>query len=126
VAEITGQWQQDIENDWIRRVTWTGVTESDTFAPVKCPEYGEVTLQAAGTFGTGGTVQLHGTLDTAAASTNYWPLTDVHTGAALAVAALGGATAFNSGYWVKPVISAGTGVSVNVTVMFQAPRRRGN
>lgn len=126
MAEITYDWQQDIENDWIRRVVWEGVTESDTCAPVKCPEFGEVTMQVAGDFGTGGDVQLHVTLDGASDSSNYWPLLDLHTGNTLEISAMGGATAFNSGYWVAPVISDGTDVAVDITLYFQAPRRRGH
>lgn len=125
MATITGDWQQDIENEWIKRIVWSSVTENDTCSPVKAPEYGEVTIQAAGTFGTG-VVQLHATLDTASNSSNYWPLKDVHSGDAIELSAMGGATAFNSSYWVKPVISEGAGATLNITLEFQAPRRRGN
>ncbi len=126
MATITGDWQQDIENEWIKRIVWTPVTESDTCVAVKAPEYGEVTIQASGDFGTGGAVQLHATLDGSADSSNYWPLLNVHTAEPIELTAMGGATAFNSAYWVKPVISDGADVSVTITVEFQAPRRRGN
>ena len=58
-----------------RVVTWSGLLNGDTGAPVGFMGSGDKSIQFAGTFGVGGTVVLEGTLD----GVNYHTLSDLQT-----------------------------------------------
>ena len=93
---------------------WTGVTENDTCAPIATPDKNERTFQASGTFG-GTTVSLQGTLDPAMAA--FYPCFALETGAAVAITAAGRVGILQNDYAVKPVVTGGTSVSVNIWFM---------
>lgn len=53
-------------------VTWTGLLNGDSGAPYEAPVYADRAMQVTGTFSTGGTLLMEGTID----GTNYATLTD--------------------------------------------------
>ncbi len=54
MAEKRASYPTIPEQYWIQTAEWQDVTENDTLIPVRHPEYGEVTLEASGNFGSGG------------------------------------------------------------------------
>ena len=93
-------------------VTWTGVTETDTFAPVSLPEYTNKSFQLTGTIG-GATTVLKGSND----GTNYAGLQDAE-GAAISMGAAGLVQVLENTQWYLPEASGGTGQSLTVTMLF--------
>lgn len=92
--------------------TWTPLTETNSDGlPVKLIGSGDRTIQVTGTFG-GGTIILEGSLD----GTNYFQLkdpssTNISFTAAGLKAVLEGVT------WIRPRVTAGTGVSLTAKLM---------
>lgn len=91
---------------------WTGVTEADTFAPVRLDRpINAYTIQVSGTFG-GSTVALHGSLD----ASTFAAMKDAN-GVAIGLTAAGLATGGTLVLALKPVASGGTSASLTVTLM---------
>ena len=95
----------------VLRVTWPAVTEADTCTPVSFPAWCERTAQVFGTFGAGGAVTMQGSND----GTNFATMNN-RQGAGIVVTAAGLATSQDLPVWVRPLISAGTGVSVSIVL----------
>lgn len=109
-------------NPNIVRVTWTGLLNGDTGAPVEIPEFPDRTAQVYGTFGAGGSVNMEGSNDKTTEAPTYALLTDpqgnnfTKTGAALEV--------FEEvTLLMRPNVTAGDGTtSLTVRVVVRRPR----
>ena len=92
------------------RVTWTDVTENDTFTPCNFPEYADKSIQVFGTFDSA-SVALHGSND---GGTTYAAL-NVPAGTAIAITTAGIKAVLENTEWIKPVASSG-GATQSLTV----------
>jgi hypothetical protein len=91
-----------------RTMTWTPLTETNADGtPAVDIGSGDRCFQATGTFGAGGTILLQGSLD----GTNWYGLKDP-AGAAISLTAAGLRQVLENPRYVRPFISAGTGVSI--------------
>lgn len=98
-----------IEKDIIL-VTYDNLDEADASpASLEFPELGEVSVQVIGSFGSGGTVLIEGSND----GVNYGTLTDPQ-GVALSLTAAGIKSLQQITRYIRPRVSAGTGVDVDV------------
>jgi len=97
------------------QVQWTPVTEADTCAVVKFPEYADRSIQVAGTFGSA-TVVLNGSND----GTNFAGLRDPsHTAISITSAAI--QAVLENTVYTQPSISGGTGQSLTISMLFHLP-----
>lgn len=91
-------------------ITYTGISEADlTPAPFELPEYGNRSVQVAGTFN-GGTLTVEGSND----GTNWAALTDPQ-GNSLAFTAAQIEQIQEITRFVRPRVSAGAGVALTVS-----------
>lgn len=89
-------------------VTWTPLTETNSDGlPARYVGAGDRTFQVFGTFGAGGTVILQGSTD----GTNWATLRDSNN-AEISLTDAGIRTVIDAPTWVRPLVSAGTGVSI--------------
>ena len=97
---------------------WLNVTESDTCKPVAIPQYDDITVQVSDDFGTSGTVNIQGSAEShlAAASAVFANLSDID-GTAISITSAGFKTVQENAHYYKPVVSAGTSVSVDISVI---------
>jgi len=93
---------------------WIGVSETDTFTPVKSPAAAEKTVQFFGSFG-GGAIALLGSID----GTNYETMKDIENND-INPTANGIFTLRDNVVFVKPGVPAGTSVSVNISLLHKA------
>lgn len=95
--------------------TWASMQLSDDGQPVELAMYADRSVQVTGTFGTGGSVRIEGSLD----GTNYAPLTDpqgntldINTAKIEAISELV--------RWIRPRVTAGDGTtSLTVTMLMR-------
>jgi hypothetical protein len=99
-------------------ITWTGLLNGDTGAPVEGVDYADRTLQISGTFGAGGSVTIEGSND----GTNYLALTDPQ-GNAVTKTAAALEVIEESPRYVRPNVTAGDGTT-SLTVTAWARRAR--
>lgn len=93
--------------------TWPLTTANADGAPISAVEWGDRTWQATGTFG-GATVALQGSNDLI----NWFSMTNASGGVAIALTAMGGATAIELPLWVRPnLTSPGVGADISVTMV---------
>ena len=91
---------------------WTGVTESDTFQPVRINHnVSDVLVEVSGTFG-GATVNIKGYLEDSTAAVNI----KNPGGADIVITAAGGDSIRDVYPWVQPSHSGGTGENINVII----------
>ena len=92
-------------------VTWAGLLNGDTGAPVRMSQYSDKSVQVLGTFGAGGNLRWEGSND----GTNWAVLTDPQGNdlnfATAKIEAVTEAVA-----WVRPNVTAGDGTT-NLTVV---------
>lgn len=86
------------------RVTWAGLANGDDGAPYEAPVLADRAAQVVGTFGTGGTLLLEGTID----GSNWATLTDPQ-GNALSFTAAKIEQVMELVVAVRPRVSAGDG-----------------
>ena len=101
----------------ISLVQWTGLTKAtdDAGSPVELPNYSDRSVQVTGTFGTGGSVRIEGSLD----GTNYATLTDPQ-GNALDVTAAKIEAISEAVRYIRPRVTAGDGTTtLVVTILFK-------
>ena len=92
-------------------ITWSGLLNGDDGTPLYLgTDYADRSVQVLGTLGTGGTVQIEGSM----AGVTYATLTD-STGTALSVAALKLRAVVEQCVYIRPRVSAGDG-STDFTV----------
>lgn len=95
-----------------RTDVWTPLTETNSDgAPARSIGSGDRAFQVIGTFGAGGTVILEGSLD----GTNWFGLKDP-AGAAISFTSAGLRQVLENPSWLRPRVSAGTGVSVTASL----------
>lgn len=100
--------------------TWTLLTETNADGqPLVLSRFTEKNVQAYGTFGAGGTVKMQGTNDDPGAFTNPVDLEGVNN-SALSFTSAGMETLKEVPVQIRPLVSAGTGVSL--TVKIHVPR----
>lgn len=93
--------------------TWAGLAVGDTAVPIAFSAYADRTVQVDGTFGTGGTVVLEGSLD----STNYQTLTDPQ-GNQLSFTGARIESVTEATVLVRPQVPSGDGTtSINVSLL---------
>lgn len=95
------------------RVTWPHVKNGDTCNPVNLGIYSDRSIQVVGTFGVGGTVQVHGSND----ASNFAQLSDLR-GTAFAITTAKIEQIEDVTYALKPVVSAGDGTTDLTITMF--------
>lgn len=88
--------------------TWTGLTTSDTGAPLEAPGFTDASYQVTGTFG-GATVTIEGSND----GTNYVTLTDP-SATAISFTATGLSQILQIVRFIRPKVTGGSGASINV------------
>lgn len=94
-------------------VAWAGLASGDTGAPVSFSQYTDKSVQVTGAFG-GATVVLEGSND----GTNWAVLTDPQ-GNDLNITAAKIEMVSEATLSVRPRVSGGTGVNVNVTMLLK-------
>lgn len=97
---------------------WTGLTETDTAVPVVVPNQADKSVQIMGNFGAGGEVTVQGALDPAAADGDFVALSDPQ-GNALAFTGLKLEAVLENTYLMRPKVTGGTGVAVDVWVLIR-------
>ncbi len=102
-------------------VKWAALANGDKGAPVSFPDYWEMTVQADGTFGTGGSVTLKGSNHDDDA--DYLALTDPQ-GNAITKTAAGIELVSETPLYIKPHVTAGDGTTaVDVTLLLRRGSR---
>lgn len=92
--------------------TWTALTTDDDGTPAQLVQAADRTVQVEGTFG-GATCTIQGSLN----GQNWRTLTDLQ-GAPVVFTAVGGlAMVMEATLYLRPVVTGGTGVSINVTLL---------
>lgn len=95
-------------------ITWTGVTEADTFAPLNLDRvYTKATIQIGGTFG-GATVVVNGSND----NTTYAGLSN-QAGTAISVTAAAIKSVYEAPNYIQPSASGGTAQSLTVKLFLK-------
>jgi hypothetical protein len=103
----------------VKKVVWTGIANGANGAPVSFPDYPDVTVVINGTFGTGGSCTLEGSLD----NTNFYALTDPQ-GNAITKTAAGLEAVEEAVLYYAPYVTAGDGTTaINVTMLFRRASR---
>lgn len=92
---------------------WSSLTENDTAETVILPAFGDLTFQVEGNFGTSGDVRPHGR---AADEGTFFQLNDLQ-GSGIAFTSAGLSAVAENVYEIKPVVSAGTGVSADIYLL---------
>lgn len=111
----TRQGSGQIGNDRAFRYNWPGLLNGDVGNSISMPRYADKTVQAIGTFGTGGTVKIMGSMD----NLNFWPLKD-HTGTTIALTSSSpGAVIAEVPDYLQAQVSAGDGTT-DLTVYLTA------
>lgn len=112
MAEIAYTVTSTSEGD--RVVTWSNVTEADTFeAFPNTQDYKQALIAASGTIG-GATIVLNGSID----GTNYFQLTD-NQGGNISFGSNGISTIQERPLFFQPATSGGVGESETVTILLR-------
>lgn len=98
----------------VQIIRWSGLRLGDEGEPFECPFWAGKTVQVYGTFGTGGTVVVEGTLDVGLTPV-YAILTDPQ-GNAISKTAASIETVAENVYKIRPRITGGT-ASTDLTVV---------
>jgi hypothetical protein len=85
---------------------WSGLLNGDDGAPAGSSYSGDRTVQVFGTFGTGGTVIVEGSLD----GTNWFQLRDP-TGTLISFTAAGGKAVMENAPYIRPRVTGGDGTT---------------
>jgi hypothetical protein len=94
-------------------LSWAGLDSDDSGAPADMIDFPSMTVAVTGTFGSGGSVTLQGSLD----GTNYFALTDAQ-GNAITKTAAGIEEVVEAPRYVRPSVTAGDGTtSLTVTIL---------
>jgi hypothetical protein len=104
-----------VGND-VHFISWTPLLNGDSGAPFAMPGFADRSVQIGGTFGTGGTVLIEGTID----GTNYATLTDPQ-GVALSKTGAALQAVSQITKLVRPRVSNGDGTTA-ITVTMLARR----
>lgn len=109
-------------NPNVARVTWSGLLNGDSGAPVAMPEYPDRTAHITGTFGVGGSINLEGSNDLTTETPTYTVITDPQANAITKTAAAIEAV-LEAPYLIRPNVTAGDGTtSLVVKMLCRRPR----
>jgi hypothetical protein len=86
--------------------TWTGLDSDDSGIPITIVDYTDQTVVVRGTFGSGGSVTMQGSMD----GTNWYTLTDPQ-GNALTKTAAGIEMVVEAPLYIRPLVTAGDGTT---------------
>jgi hypothetical protein len=96
---------------------WDGLNETDTDgAPIAIPALADRTVQVVGDFGGAASVAIHGSLD----GVNYVALSDL-AGDTIAITSAGIAVVQENVAYIKPVVTGGTSVDLDVFILARDP-----
>jgi hypothetical protein len=99
-------------------ISWNGMANGDTGKPFEGCDWADRSMQIEGTFGTGGTLVMEGSLD----GTNYHPLRDSN-GSNLTFTQSDLESVIQITKYLRPRVSAGDGAtSLNVTMFARRSR----
>lgn len=102
---------------WI--ASWPAMANGDVGEALELPGYQDRSIQAAGTFGTGGSVAAEGSNE----GTNYAALRDPSS-TTIALTAAGVKGVLEATRYIRPHVTAGDGTTaLNVTMFFVKPAR---
>lgn len=104
MATVDGK--REVTNHRYVSVAWGGLANGDDGASALFAGVADKTVQVTGTFGTGGTAIVEGSMD----GTNWSPLTDPQ-GTALSFTADGINTVLENPKFIRPRITAGDGAT---------------
>ncbi len=123
-VEVKGLGKNPFWASGVRIVEWLNVSESDTCTPVLLPHYVDKTIQVSGDFGTSGECTIEGSIDDATeASPTYVTLADPQgTDIAIVSADKRLETVLENVVFIRPRISAGTSVVLNIRLVAASPR----
>lgn len=93
-------------------ITWSGLANGDTGAPLEMPGWADRSVQVTGNFGTGGNLRIQGSND----GTNWNTLTDPQ-GNDINITASKIEQVMEVVRYMRPIITAGSGVSLNVSIL---------
>jgi hypothetical protein len=102
--------------DGVRVFKWASLTETNnTGEPIPAAYLADKSVHVRGTWGSGGKCQIQGSneADVAPASANYTVLADPQ-GVILELTADKIEAVLENSYWIRPAVTAGTGVTVSV------------
>jgi cystathionine beta-lyase family protein involved in aluminum resistance len=101
-------------------LTWGPMANSDTGAPVSLPGYCDRSIQASGTFGSGGSVAFEGSND----GVNYYALPSPG-GSTIAITTAAIDPCTTAVLWIRPHVTAGDGTtSLTVTAYCRNQQQR--
>jgi hypothetical protein len=97
-----------LDYDGIALVEWAALTKAtdDVGRAVNLAQFADRSVQVTGTFGTGGSVRIEGSLD----GTNYYALTDPQ-GNALDITTAKIEAVSEMTLWIRPRVTAGDGIT---------------
>jgi hypothetical protein len=101
-----------LTEDRTRTFTWSALANGDTGAPVDLYDAAAICFSVSGTFGSGGSITLQGSLD----GTNFYALTD-RQGVAITLTAAGLKQAQELPRYVRPNCTAGDGTTALVPII---------
>lgn len=109
---------------YVRIMKWTPLTEADSGSSIELPQLPDKTVQAYGTFGSGGAVTIYGSnnpadkaIEPSNASSSWTPLTDVDGLGNIVLNSTKGAQILENYRYIACEVTAGTGVSVTVQIV---------
>lgn len=110
-------------DDRVYLVEWNNLDENDSDPePVSVPHFTDVTIQVIGDFGVGGAVKVDLSLWKPDETPTYFKATDAQ-GNEIAFTAAGGETKVENAMSVRPIVTAGSGVDVDVRMLFTGPQK---
>lgn len=93
-------------------IEWLGLADGESGDVAEVPSFPDMTLQLDGTFGAGGEMTFEGSND----GTNFFILTEI-AGTTIVLTGADLATIVENPRFIRPRISAGSGVALNIRVL---------
>jgi len=115
MAEI--QWVRTSAPGRTTHYVWASLTNGDTGLPLSVPGAADMSFQVYGTFSTGGTIVLQGSLDVLAASATYFTMKDGGDNLISFTSADGEAVAPLAAY-IRPNVTGGDGSTSLTAILF--------
>lgn len=107
----------------VATVTWATLTETNTTGQgVRVAHFADRTVQMVGTFG-GAAVALQGSNDSTDGSNGTWGTLTDPQGNNISKSAAAMSVVMENPLWVRPLVTGGSGVNVNVILVGSTSRR---
>lgn len=100
-----------------QQVEWSAIANAGDGTPINVADYDDISFQAYGTFGAGGSISLEGSNDLTA-PTNFYILTARGGTAAATMTAAGLKSINENPLWIKPAVTAGDGTTAIDCIVF--------